>query len=635
MARIIQLSENVANQISAGEVIERPASVVKELIENSIDATSKNILIEIANGGKGLIRIKDDGTGIAGDDIKLAFSRYATSKIKEINDLYSIKTLGFRGEALSSIAAVSKIEITSRTADELSGVFLSIEGSTIVDNKKVGAPIGTDIIVKDLFYNTPARYKYLKKVNTEFGHISNIVYREALTRPDIRFTLKHNEREIINTPGTGKILDTIYAIYGEDVAKNLLEVDFSDRYIEVKGYTANPRLYRSSRIYEQFFVNGRTVYNQILYRGVESAYKGLIPVNTYPVCFLNLKLNQILVDVNVHPTKREVKFSRDEIIQDVLKKGIINHLKEHDLTPGIRIKNVQEKVKKENKGTQFNFKNVIDKKETGEKNPNTKISLPIVQKRELNTSLFNNDINKSKEKDYTENSDKDFKHTNTTNNSLNGDIAENNSLSYQTNQNKMQDDHPSTPVKKILGQIKYTYIVVEGYDGLFIIDQHNAHERILYDKIYSKYQNDQILSQSILTPTSFDLTVEEIEILKKYLPQLQKLGFKIEPFGVRSYILQEVPLSLKNIAGNKIVEEFIDNIISSRKTMNPAEFIKETIAYTACRGAIKAGQRLASEEIVKLIKDLFQCENPNRCPHGRPIIINLTDQEIERGMGRA
>src|SRR6056297_1501938 len=349
MGVIKQLPQNVANQISAGEVIERPASIVKELIENSIDAGAENSEIKIEDGGRELIKVKDDGHGIQADDIESAFNRYATSKIENIDDLYSLYSLGFRGEALASIAAVAEIEMISRHQDSDQAVKIRLKGGEVIDKKPVGSTIGTEITVRDLFYNTPARYKYLKTTTTEFSHISKIVSAEATANSDLSFKLYHDGRQILSTPGNGKLKDTIYAVYGSEIAENLIPIDVEDRYIKLSGYLCRPELTRSSRSHELFFVNGRPIYNNLTAKAVETAYNKLIDPGRRPIVFLFIKVNPILVDVNVHPAKREVKFSRSQIIFDVIKKAVRNTLRENDPTTRIKLNQSQNYAKENQK----------------------------------------------------------------------------------------------------------------------------------------------------------------------------------------------------------------------------------------------------------------------------------------------
>lgn len=652
MGVIKQLPDLVSNQISAGEVIERPASIVKELIENSIDAGSSQILIEIEDGGREKIRIKDDGKGIAEDDIELAFSRFATSKIENVNDLYSIRTLGFRGEALASIASVSKVEINSRSSESLKGCSMELEGGEITGKTSVGIPVGTDITVNNVFFNTPARFKYLKTINTEFGHISSIVTKEALAYPNIQFKLIHNNREVLKTPGTNNLLDTIYAIYGEELVNKLIAIDFEESYVKINGFIAKPEFSRSSRIYELFFVNNRTVYNRSLNRGVEKAYQNILPPGRYPVVFLKLKLNQILVDVNVHPSKKEIKFSREEIIEKIITKGIKKCLSSIDIAPQFKMKKNNQMKKIPTKKTKiFNESINIQKNTHDNRNYSQK-----------NNNNYNKDIQKSKQKDNNNESfrekqqiiDKEISTTDKIGERKRSFNIANNDRKYNTfnkeekiNNKKSQenlflselksennvDKYPEI-IKRILGQIDNTYIIVEGKDGLYIVDQHNAHERILYDRNYEKYNKQDISTQSLIIPVNIELSLEEKEIINKYIDQLDNLGFKIEPFGTTSFIVTEIPIYLKNLPSKQIIRDLIDNLLKTGKTKEKAELIETILKYMSCRAAIKAGKYLDMKEMERLILDLFTTENPNRCPHGRPIIVHLSSEDIDRSMGR-
>ena len=600
MTNIIQLPPEVANQISAGEVVERPASVVKELVENSIDAGSSKILIEVENGGRDRIRVKDNGSGIIAEEMELAFSRYATSKIKSINDLYSIKTLGFRGEALASISSVSHLEISSRSDQALKGKYLKLTDNKVLNEKPIGIPVGTDIVVKDLFYNTPARYKYLKTTNTEFGQISSVVNKEALAYPQIQFTLNHDGKQVLQTPGTGKLFDTIFAIYGQGLVEHLLPLDFEDRYIYLSGYIARADYYRSSRIYQLFFVNRRCVNNPILNRGTEDGYRGLLPPGRFPVVFINLKLNQILVDVNVHPTKREVKFSRDEIIKDVITKGIRSILSTTDSSPRLMLKS-------------------------------TTRNIPVKENLQQGKLAFSQQ-EKIKERSLAR---EKYLSPPPENIPAKEEIKSEKPPGKKVEKNEQAEAQTTPSVQKILGQImNNTYIVAEATDGIYIIDQHNAHEQILYESYYHKYIKKQVISQPLLIPITIELTLPEKELINKYWAELHQLGIKLENFGGSSIIIQEVPVIMKKRPSKQVIEELLDNLLEQGKTLNQAEIIKEIITFMSCRSAIKAGKELGQQEIKRLVDDLFKSANPFRCPHGRPIIVHLTGNDINKGLGR-
>ncbi|NLJ84027.1 MAG: DNA mismatch repair endonuclease MutL [Halanaerobiaceae bacterium] len=630
MGVIKRLPEIVANQISAGEVIERPASIVKELVENSIDAGSKEITIEVENGGRDSIRVKDDGKGIAEDDLELAFDRYATSKIENVNDLYSIRTLGFRGEALASIASISKVEIFSRSSDSLKGSKMLLEGGEIIKKAPAGVPVGTDITIRDIFYNTPARYKYLKTIETEFGHISNIVSREAMAYPEIKFTLIHNKREVLKTPGTGNLLDAIYSIYGEELVNNLIELEYEESYVKLSGFITRPNYTRSSRNHQIFFVNKRTVYNRSLSRGVEKGYQGLIPPGRYPVVFLNLKLNQVLVDVNVHPSKREVKFSREEIIEKIIEKGVRTNLSRINTAPQLKVRKQKGDSFQEIKFDFDNYKPL----DTNGMRSNTELSDDnkyfadkpyFTENKQAGGKVAEENIKKDIRNNFYREKQPEYFIYN----------PEVKSIPEERVKTNYETDKPPLPgINRIFGQILNTYILAEGTDGLYIIDQHNAHERVLYEKKYAEYRQQEILTQGLLVPVNIEVTLAEKEIIEKHFDLLNKLGIKIESFGSNSYIVTELPLLLKNLPGQVIVREIIDRLLENDRKLQPADLIDDLITLMSCKAAIKAGKYLDMREMIELVAELFNTENPERCPHGRPIIIHISNEDIARSMGR-
>ncbi|MGP3777366.1 DNA mismatch repair endonuclease MutL [Halanaerobium saccharolyticum] len=659
MGIIKQLPQNVANQISAGEVIERPASIVKELIENSIDAGAENIEIKIEDGGRELIKVKDDGHGIQADDIESAFNRYATSKIEDIDDLYSLYSLGFRGEALASIASVAEVEMISRHQDSDQAEKITLKGGEILSKKPVGSTVGTEITVRDLFYNTPARYKYLKTTTTEFSHISKIVSAEATANSDLSFKLYHDGRQILSTPGNGKLKDTIYAVYGSEIADNLIPIDVEDRYIKLSGYLCRPELTRSSRSHELFFVNGRPIYNNLTAKAVETAYNKLTDPGRKPIVFLFIKVNPILVDVNVHPAKREVKFSRSQIIFDVIKKAVRRTLKENDPTTRIKLKQTAEfkDQKTEEEG-------VEREKLFGEKED---------QKREKSEADYSNS-------DEQNDSDYDFKRKSSANNynpqrqKKSGNYSSNNKYrgeknnyskkDLQKNINYSRDSRQAETFSedkedfsqlieknenqeyslakveaeesyfKYLGQIFNSYLLIETDQGLKIVDQHNAQERILYERFYAEFNQKDKASQSLLLPVKIELSAEEREIVRQYEDQIREIGIDFSDFGSNTILIQEVPVLLKNKPTRNIIEELIAELAEAGKAKSAAEIQKTMLKYLACRSSIKAGQPLTKKESVQLIKDLYKTENPYRCPHSRPIMINISREEIEKGLGR-
>ncbi|TDO78347.1 DNA mismatch repair protein MutL [Halanaerobium saccharolyticum] len=648
MGVIKQLPQSVANQISAGEVIERPASIVKELIENSIDAGAKNIEIKIEDGGRELIKVKDDGHGIQVDDIESAFNRYATSKIENIDDLYSLYSLGFRGEALASIASVAEIEMISRHRDSDQAVKIKIKGGEIVDKKPVGSTVGTEIIVRDLFYNTPARYKYLKTTTTEFSHISKIVSAEATANSDLSFKLYHDGRQILSTPGNGKLKDTIYAVYGSEIAENLIPIDIEDRYIKLSGYLCRPELTRSSRSHELFFVNGRPIYNNLTAKAVETAYNKLINPGRKPIVFLFIKVNPILVDVNVHPAKREVKFSRSQIIFDVINKAVRRTLKQNDPTTRIKLKqspglNEADKDSEENIERDQLFTDGKDKNQKSNqsdtRNENISDSDQSISQSSYSSKNRNkyrrSDSNNYSKEDYQKNinygseSSQQQENVAEQKKSFNQQITETENQEYSLAEVEAEESY-----FKFLGQIFNSYLLIETDLGLKIVDQHNAQERILYEKFYAEFNKKDKASQSLLLPVKIELSAEEREIVRQYEAEIREIGIDFSDFGNNTILIQEVPVLLKNKPTRNIIEELIAELAEAGKAKSAAEIQKTMLEYLACRSSIKAGQPLTKKESIQLVMDLYRTENPYRCPHSRPIMINISREEIEKGLGR-
>ena len=602
MTDIIQLPETVANQISAGEVIERPASVVKELVENAIDADSENITIKIKDGGKEKIQVIDDGTGIKPDQVKLAFSRYATSKIEDADDLFSLSSLGFRGEALASISSISKVEVITRHQDEMKGKKLVIEGGEIKENTTVGAPVGTNITVTDIFFNTPARYKYMKTTRTEFRHISNILNKEVISFPGINFKFYHDGKKLLDTPGNGKVKDTIYSVFGKEMTNNLIYIEHEEQFVKIQGYIGHPSFNRSSRIHQYFYANGRSVESNLLSKAVENGYKGYLDKNKNPIAFIFIDLNPILVDVNVHPTKRRVKFSRYQTIMEVIKKAVKTKLNSINT-----VKNISFKGQNEN-------------------NKNT-------DKTNYNQNTDSNfDRNDSKKKEYKKEQLFKEKSSNNYNNQR--------PRTYIKNYNNKRDEIDldlefDFKITKIFGQLYNTYIMIESEEGLYLIDQHNAHEKIIFNEILEKYNdNKTINTQSLITPVNIELSNTEMDIIMDNQETFEKLGIYYEQFGPKSIIVNEIPTYLKDQNQKQIVRDIIDEIINKNKNVEKSQLVEEALKYVACRSAVKAGEQLPNNQISYIVNNLFKLENYDRCPHGRPILLILSKDEIDKEIGR-
>jgi DNA mismatch repair protein MutL len=607
MNDIIQLSETVANQISAGEVIERPASIVKELVENAIDADSENITVKIEEGGKEKIQVIDDGIGIKPEQVKLAFSRYATSKIEDADDLFSLSTLGFRGEALASISSISKIEVITRHKDEMKGKKMVIKGGEIKENTTIGAPVGTNITVTDIFFNTPARYKYMKTTRTEFRHISNILNKEVISFPNINFKFFHDGKNLLDTPGNGKVKDTIYSVFGKEMTDNLLYIKHEEQFVKIEGYIAHPSYNRSSRIHQYFYANGRSVESNLLAKALERGYKGYLDKGKNPIGFIFITLNPILVDVNVHPTKRRVKFSRYQTIMEVLENAVKSKLNSINTVKNINFKGNKNKQKGQQQSFQYDNENTkmnqSNQKQDNEKQTPEKSSL---FKENRSKQGYNNQKQRTVIKNYNNKRDEidldvefDFK------------------------------------ITKIFGQLYNTYIIIESEEGLYLVDQHNGHEKIIYNELLDKYNNDKdIKTQSLLTPVNIELSNTEMDIIMENQSTFENLGIHFEQFGPKSIIVNAIPIYLKDKNQKSVVRDIIDEIVKQNKNVEKSKLIEEALKYVACRSAVKAGEQLTNDQITYIVNNLFKLENYDRCPHGRPILLILSKEEIDKEIGR-
>ncbi|SJZ34148.1 DNA mismatch repair endonuclease MutL [Garciella nitratireducens] len=633
MGKIRLLDYQTTNKIAAGEVITNPASVIKELLENSIDAKSNRIIIEIKKGGKEKILIKDNGVGISADDVLLAFKRHATSKIHSIEDLEYATTLGFRGEALASIASISKIDIKTREKNAKSGIHVKIHGGKVILHEEIGCTKGTSLTVEDIFYNTPARYKYLKKDSIESGYISSIVEKIALSHPEISFRFINEGRQVFHTPGNNDLYSCIYCLYGKKFADDLIEIQYENHPLKIFGYIGKPQLCRSNKKYQIFFVNHRYVKNRILSQALQEAYKGLIMIHKYPVCILNIQVPSSMLDVNVHPAKTEILFRHESLIYLLIKEAIREILKEKKLIPEVNlnstinheIENIKVKVEntqqeeisftdifhrnesikvKENfsKNDIYKESNDHNKKDKKGNNSNCKISkLPI-------------SLQKSQRKDQKYKSEKTFLK----------DLKEKNRLSPQ--QHSLLEELKDG---KIIGQIFSTYIIIEIPNGLLFIDQHAAHERVTFNRLKKQYNKNQVISQKILTPIYIDVSYQEYQLILEILPILKKLGFEIKSSGVNTIIVNSVPVLLGEPQNKNYLLEIINNL-ESLKNINESYEKEEKIISMACKSAIKAHDSLDNKEIYQLIQDLINTEQPYTCPHGRPTIIKVTQHELEK-----
>lgn len=651
MNRINILDEHTANKIAAGEVVERPSSVVKELIENSIDAGAKNITIEIEDGGISLIRIIDDGLGIHKEDIKKAFMPHATSKIKSVDDIYSISSLGFRGEALASIASVSKVILKTKTCDDDYGSIIEIDGGKIISEGKAGTNTGTHIEVKDLFFNVPARLKFLKTTSREGTLISDILQRIALSHPKVSIKFYNNGKKILHTYGTGDLKDVIRTIYGKKISENLIYFNKSDDSIQLYGYIGKEEIARGSRNNQSIFVNSRYIKNKTIVAAVENAFRSFATCNKFPFFVLFIDIYPEFIDVNIHPTKAEIKFKEDrgifkrvfDAIHSSFKEDVYNdfYIPEEDIIKDSN-KIMEEEI------TNLSFDSNILNREEGIVNPSAEeLSYIAVKKEE---EIYNNlkALNIYSNRDNNINSSKDYNYINTTNDAETREVnyvntsVESDNLNYiigdesKSNDailNPIEEPTPKLPNIKVIGQFNKTYILGEYNDILYMIDQHAAHEKILFERYLNSIENGNIIIQTLLVPTLIELTTDDLSYFDENNEVFTKAGFTVDSFGGNTIAIKEVPYFVGKLEPRNLFLNILDNIksLGSGKT---TEVKYNKIATLACKAAVKANDYLTIEEMEKLIYDLRYIEDPFHCPHGRPVIIKFTHNDLDKKFRR-
>ena len=609
MSKIIVLDENTAGKIAAGEVIERPSSVVKELLENSIDASADNITVEIKNGGIKLIKVTDNGTGIEEDDVEMAFERHGTSKIRNADDINSIKTMGFRGEALASISAVSNVEMRTRISSRDTGIEIFVSGGNVKEIKQSGCPVGTTVAVKDLFFNTPARYKFLKKDSTEAGHISDIVNKTVLANPGISFRLINNGAVVLHSPGNNDLLSTIFSVYGKEISKQVVEVDYKDEKINITGYVGKPDLSRSNRNHQTFFINNRYIKSKVLFSAVDQAYRTFLMKNKYAFVVLNIKINPQYVDVNVHPSKMEVRFSDEQYVFRALYHAVQNAITGKSLIKTIKF---EEKSKADLNEYKKSIENVYPTKSLFEKKIMTK-------ETNHNYDMKIGNIIEPKSE------------SNKINNQDDASILLQKNEKQEESTEKLFDDSSDTVFTdsiKIIGQAFSTYIIIQSKDKLILIDQHAAHERIMFEKLKKSYYSNAPFSQILINPVIVETTHQEIKKIEEEKDFFEKIGFKFENFGNNSIIIREVP-ALKEVSVKESFFKILDYVMNSERREQD-ELAEEALYDLACKSAIKGNKKLEEIEIIELIKEMNKLDNPYRCPHGRPAILELSKKEIEK-----
>lgn len=651
MKRINILDEHTSNKIAAGEVVERPSSVVKELVENSIDAGSKNITIEIEDGGISLIRVIDDGSGVHNLDIEKAFLPHATSKIKSVEDIYSIDTLGFRGEALPSIASVSKLTFRSKPIDCDFGKEIVLEAGDKLSINDIGMNSGSVIEVKDLFYNVPARRKFLKSTSREASLINDIVLRISLSNPSISFKLFNNGKKILHTYGDGELKNVIRTIYGKNISEHILPFDYKDDVLKIYGYIGKEIISRGSRNNESIFVNKRYIKNKTIVAALENAFKSFSTVNKFPFCVLFIDLSPELIDVNIHPTKAEIKFRDERLVFKRVFDSIHSSLKDDIFGSFKEEKPLQNQFKtvedielnlNDNKFNKEEISERISKIEPSINNVYENITIhDVVKEEELYNKLKN--LNKPQVSISYDDLSNEQNETNSIKDGMKAEkisymskVEEN--IISENNDNKylIKNDTTNTakfPSLRIIGQFNKTYILAEYLDTLYIIDQHAAHEKILYEKYIKDIQNNHIVVQQLLIPCIIELSLDDYECYKENINVFIESGFVIEEFGGNTIALKEVPYFLGRLDTKGFVLSIIDNL-KNMGTGKTIEVKLNKIATMACKAAVKANDYLTQIEMEKLISDLRFIENPFNCPHGRPIIIKFTEYELDKKFRR-
>lgn len=646
MPNIAILNQETIDKIAAGEVVERPCSVVKELVENAIDAGSTAITVEIKEGGISFIRITDNGCGIERDQVAVAFYRHSTSKIRSAEDLLTVKSLGFRGEALSSISAVARVELITKTYDELTGTRYVIEGSKELSNEEIGAPDGTTFIVKDLFYNVPARRKFLKTAQTEGSYISDMVEKLALSHPDISFKFINNNQTKLHTSGNGNRKDIIYHIFGREISSSLLEVKHECEYFKVEGFIGKPVITRGNRNYENYFINGRYVKSNILSRAIEEAYKSFLMQHQYPFTVLYFTFFSEL-DVNVHPTKMELRFDNNNEIYVELCDTIYAILSHKEMIPEVPVDSTpapkkivheyKEPIPEPFEKRRINEVRAAESRSVYGQSVTATVKSSTVKGTAVNEPLTENTLNQQKAKTsasrpvvHTSNSVEPKPETSTA-----YEPAQVVTGTQQTlgDYDKVFLTESSKKQFSIIGQLFKTYWLIEFEDKLYIIDQHAAHEKVLYEKTMARLANKDFTSQRISPPIVMTLDARECEMLEKYRPQIEQFGYEVEHFGGKEYMISAIPDNLFHIDMKDLFIEMLDDFSNATGRQTP-DIITEKVASMSCKAAVKGNDKLTLPEINELIDELLSLDNPYNCPHGRPTIISMSKYEIEKKFKR-
>ncbi|MBY0026464.1 DNA mismatch repair endonuclease MutL [Priestia aryabhattai] len=619
MGKIVQLSDELSNKIAAGEVVERPASVVKELVENAIDANSTVIEIELEEAGLSKIRILDNGDGIASEDCLTAFKRHATSKIKTEQDLFRIRTLGFRGEALPSIASVSMLELKTSTGEE-AGTHLKLRGGEIVHHELTSSRKGTELVIENLFFNTPARLKYMKTVNTELGNVTDVVNRLAMSHPEVSIRLMHQGRQLLYTNGSGDVRQVLAAIYGMAVAKKMIPINVQSLDYEVNGYVALPEITRASRNYMSTIINGRFVKNYGLLKAVQQGYHTLLPIGRFPIVFLTITMDPLLVDVNVHPAKLEVRLSKEAELFELIEQGVKAAFKKQQLIPDAVVPTKSKSAVQPTEQQTFTFDH--QSRPSGYK-PSDTVREPSFKEAPARVD----DIMPPVEAEVIR-QDEELEPTFREREHYEESVEENAPIP-EPNRSAKEQPEPRVPAMYPIGQMHGTYILAQNEKGLFIIDQHAAQERIKYEYFKRKLGEVDSEVQELLMPLTLEFSGNEALILEEYKDMLAEVGVFLEPFGQNSYIVRSHPQWFPKGEEQETIEEMIQQIFTMKR-VNIEKLREEAAIMMSCKGSIKANHHLRNDEIFALLETLRKTTDPFTCPHGRPIIIHHSTYEMEK-----
>lgn len=689
MPHIHVLDQVTIDKIAAGEVIERPASIVKELVENAIDAGATSVTVEIKDGGISLIRIMDNGCGIPHEEVRSAFLRHSTSKISSVEDLAHISSLGFRGEALSSIAAVTQTELITKTEEEELGTRYVIEGGKEISIEETGAPDGTTFLVRQLFYNVPARRKFLKTPMTEAGHVQDLLMHLALSHPEVAFIFLNNGQEKLRTSGSGKLKDVIYNVYGRDVAANLLDIDYEKGGLRITGYLGKPVITRGNRNFENFFVNGRYVKSPMISKSLEDAYRDFTMQHKFPFAVLHFHVDGEQIDVNVHPTKMELRFQRQQDVYNTVFEGVHRRLLEPELIQQAEVPDPVAADAKEGaeartaKESPFLLKPRTRGNVPAGARPVSRPAVPDAGKPEnsdasespvvqpaAGVAARSGEKNEASQESKEEVRDEDYfirkmreRVMAYHNRASSAEVSDKSGIYRQEEQadrireaavynaqpaeeavqpkpqqlDLFEENFLKRDVRaeyKLIGQVFDTYWIVQYQDSLYIIDQHAAHERVLYERTLKGMKTREFTSQYLSPPIILSLSMQEAELLKENMDRFARIGFEIEPFGGEEYAVRAVPDNLFGIAKKELLMEMIDDLADGISSSMTPELIDEKVASMSCKAAVKGNNRLSAQEVNALIGELLTLDNPYHCPHGRPTIIAMTKRELEKKFKR-